>query len=86
MKKLTVLAPSIFFLLFAGLGDSYADHKKNPNAGHGGGGDSEKPPEMHDLSFEPMAGPTGSGLLTIHKNNGGFDYTTRSNVDRKSVV
>ncbi len=38
MKKLTVLLASIFFLLFVGLSDSYAEHKKNPKAGHGGGG------------------------------------------------
>ena len=39
MKKLAVLAPSIFLLLFVGLSDSNATHKKNnPKAGHGGGG------------------------------------------------
>ena len=38
MKKLTVLLASIFFLLFVGLSASYAEHKKNPKAGHGGGG------------------------------------------------
>lgn len=36
-KHLTVLLVPIFFLLFVGLSDSYAEHKKNPNAGHGGG-------------------------------------------------
>jgi len=46
----------------------------------GGGGDSGKLPEMHTLLFEPRGGPTGSGLLTIHANNGAFDYTARSNV------
>jgi hypothetical protein len=52
MKKLTVLAPSIFFLLFAGLGDSYADHKKNPNAGHGGGGGDDPSGGGKALLFE----------------------------------
>ncbi len=55
-KKLTILFVSIVFLLFVGLSDSYAEHKKNPNAGHGGGGGGDVPGNFTVTVFIEVGG------------------------------
>lgn len=50
LKKSILLSMSIFFLLFVGSSDSYAEHKKNPNAGHGGGGGGDDGGDKYSVS------------------------------------
>jgi len=56
-KKLTILFAFAIFVLVVGMHtDSYAIHKKNPKAGHGGGG--SEVPESATLSLGGIEGKT----------------------------